>query len=106
MMDSLIRNWAANPKRYSAKNVVKPVSFICLEPQARQVSVIGDFNNWNPQAHPMRRMPDGAWRLEVPLSHGHHQYLFVVDGAPKLDPRAHGIGRNARNERVSLIAVS
>jgi hypothetical protein len=40
------------------------------------------------------------------LTHGHHQYLFLVDGQPVLDPKASGIARNDRNERVSLIAVS
>ena len=40
------------------------------------------------------------------LHHGHHQYLFVVDGEPMLDPSADGIARNDRNEPVSLIAVS
>ncbi len=79
---------------------------MCLAPQANAVQVVGDFNGWDPQAHPMKRFPDGAWRLEVPLSHGHHQYLFLVDGKPMLDPRAHGIARNERNERVSLLAVS
>ena len=34
------------------------------------------------------------------------QYLFIVDGKPRLDPKASGIARNSRNERVSLIAVS
>ena len=54
----------------------------------------------------MQRQVDGSWFLEVPLTHGHHQYLFVVDGTPKLDPKASGIARNDRNEPVSLIAVS
>ena len=51
-------------------------------------------------------MPDGNWRGEVPLHHGHHLYAFVVDGKLTLDPRAQGISRNEKNERVSLIAVS
>ena len=55
---------------------------------------------------PLKRMPDGAWRTEVMLNHGHHHYLFVVDGKPTLDPRAQGVARNERNEKVSLLAVS
>jgi hypothetical protein len=42
----------------------------------------------------------------VPLSHGHHQYRFLVDGKPMLDPQAMGIARNEQNEQVSLVAVS
>jgi len=30
----------------------------------------------------------------------------IIDGRPGLDPKAGGIARNSRNERVSLIAVS
>jgi len=42
----------------------------------------------------------------VQLTHGHHQYLFLVDDEPILDPKGTGIARNERNERVSLMAVS
>jgi len=82
------------------------VNFTCVAPQAKAVSVIGDFNNWEPNANPMQRQPDGGWMAKINLHHGHHQYLFLVDGAPALDPRGSGIARNAKNERVSLIAVS
>jgi 1,4-alpha-glucan branching enzyme len=70
------------------------------------VSLVGDFNGWKPTATPMRRMPDGRWMASLELHHGHHPYLFIVDGKPWLDPKASGIARNSRNERVSLIAVS
>lgn len=94
------------PDRYSAKRMAKPVNFLCVAPEAQQVDLIGDFNGWTAGSHPMKRQPDGAWLLQVPLHHGHHHYIFVVDGKPALDPRAQGIARNAKGERVSLIAVS
>jgi 1,4-alpha-glucan branching enzyme len=93
-------------QRYSAKKMLKPVNFVCLAPDAISVSLVGDFNEWDMQAHPMRRQPDGAWLLQVPLHHGHHQYRFVVDGEPQLDPHASGVTRNHAGERVSLLAVS
>ena len=92
--------------RYSARRMAKPVNFFCLAPEARQVSIVGDFNGWRPEAHPMQRQPDGGWVLQVPLHHGHHLYQFLVDGEPVLDPRAQGVGRTARSERASLLAVS
>src|SRR6476469_11144538 len=79
--------------RYSAKRVSKPVNFIFQAPGATQVSVIGDFNGWRPEANPMKRQPDGAWMAQISLSHGHHQYLFLADGQAYLDPRAQGIAR-------------
>jgi hypothetical protein len=54
----------------------------------------------------MRQMPDGCWIASLELPHGHHQYLFLVDGNLALDPKASGRTRNERNEPVSLIAVS
>ncbi len=92
--------------RYSAKRSVRPINFVCHAPGAKQVSVIGDFNGWQPAAHPMKRQPDGAWMVQILLTHGHHQYVFSVDGQPQLDPRAQGVARTPEGERVSLIAIS
>ena len=92
--------------RYSAKNNLRPTNFLLLAPKAREVFVVGDFNDWQVGAHPMTRQPDGGWRAQIPLNHGHHHYLFLVDGKPTLDPRAQGTARNEQNEKVSLIAIS
>ncbi|MGA2556884.1 MAG: isoamylase early set domain-containing protein [Verrucomicrobiota bacterium] len=91
---------------YSAHRNLRPVNFICHAPQAKHVSLVGDFNHWNPKSHPMSRRPDGGWLLQVELRHGHHRYAFLVDGHLTLDPRAQGIGRNDQGERVSLVPVS
>ncbi len=86
--------------------MVKPIPFTCDALDAQAVFIMGDFNDWDPASHSMRRQHDGRWRVELPLCHGHHHYLFVVDGQPTLDPKAGGVARNERNEKVSLIAVS
>lgn len=94
-------------ERYSAKKMVKPINFIFIpKKKAERVSVLGDFNNWSSNANPMIRQVDGAWKAEIPLHHGHHRYVFLVDGEITLDPKAQGVTRNERNERVSLISVS
>jgi 1,4-alpha-glucan branching enzyme len=92
--------------RYSAKKMAKPVNFIFTAPAAHKVNLVGDFNDWDAAAHPMKRQPDGAWLVQVQLNHGHHHYQFLVDGKPTLDPKAQGVARNERNEKVSLLAVS
>jgi 1,4-alpha-glucan branching enzyme len=97
---------ALGNQRYSAKNNIRPTNFLFLGPQAKHVSVIGDFNNWSPNANPMKRQPDGGWTAQIALTHGHHQYVYLVDGVRTLDPRAQGTGRDQNNERVSLLAVS
>ena len=96
----------AVPGRYSAQHTFHHVDFFCAAPKAQQVFLTGDFNNWSRTATPMRRMPNGCWLASLELHHGHHHYLFLVDGTAVLDPHAHGIARNDQNEPVSLIAVS
>jgi hypothetical protein len=95
-----------NRNKYSARKSAKPVNFYCQAPNARYVAVIGEFNRWDPKVNPMKRQLDGSWFAQVDLHHGHHHYLFWVDGEKRLDPRAQGVSRNERNERVSMIAVS
>lgn len=85
---------------------LRAINFICVAPHAKSVSLVGDFNSWNPESHPMKQMPDKAWLLTVELKHGHHRYAFLVDGAFTLDPRAQGVTRNDKGERVSLVPVS
>jgi len=84
----------------------KPVNFMCQAPRAKAVFLAGDFNGWHPRSHPMERMPDGAWATQVPLSHGHHHYFFLVDGKPTLDPKAYGTVRDQNSRKISLIAIS
>lgn len=92
--------------RYSAKRNLHHVDFFCRAPEAKQVSLIGDFNNWAPNAAPMIRQPDGRWMASLELSHGYHQYVFLVDGKCVLDPNATGKAKDSHNEPVSLLAVS
>jgi 1,4-alpha-glucan branching enzyme len=93
------------PARLSPARTIKPVNFICAVTAARHVTLIGDFNDWHPHATPMKRQPDGCWHAQLPLRAGHHHYLFLVDGKPMLDPRAQGVARNERDEKVSLLSV-
>jgi len=91
---------------YGAAKPLRAINFICNAPEAKAVSLVGDFNGWNPLTNPMKRMPDKAWFLTLELKHGHHRYAFLVDGHVTLDPMAQGITRNDKGERVSLVPVS
>ncbi len=92
--------------RYSAKRNLHHAVFFCQAPLAERVSLIGDFNSWDPNATPMAKQPDGRWMVGLELSPGSHHYLFWVDGRRVLDPNAAGKARNVRNEAVSLRAIS
>jgi 1,4-alpha-glucan branching enzyme len=65
------------------------VTFAFFAPQARFVSLVGDFNGWNPIADLMNRSPDGRWWITKSLSPGTYRYRYVLDGQLGLaDPYA------------------
>jgi 1,4-alpha-glucan branching enzyme len=65
-----------------------PTQFAFQHPLTRQVSLAGDFNNWDTRAAPMQKGNDGVWRLSVPLEPGRYEYRFYADGVWQDDPTA------------------
>jgi hypothetical protein len=66
-----------------------PVQFVFVAGQAATVSLVGDFNDWDPTATPLSRAPGGVWSVVLPLRPGRFTYSFVVDGrAWHADPEA------------------
>jgi 1,4-alpha-glucan branching enzyme len=99
-------NRETSGQRYSAKNTIVPVNFLCIAPEAAEVVIVGDFNAWDPQVNVMRKLPDGSWQASFPIHSGHHRYQFLIDGAPHLDPRATGVVKMEDESKASLLSVS
>ena len=72
----------------SLTNVNRVTQFAFQAPTARQVSVAGEFNNWDPKAGPMQKNSDGVWRLRVALKPGRYEYRFFADEVWCDDPSA------------------
>ena len=66
------------------------VKFVFFAPKAQNVSLVGDFNDWDVSKTPMiLSARGGLWSVTVPLSAGRHVYAFVVDGSSwSADPSA------------------
>ncbi|MBA4289381.1 MAG: 1,4-alpha-glucan branching enzyme [Pseudomonas sp.] len=70
------------------------VRFAVWAPNARRVSVVGDFNVWDGRRHPMRlRHPSGVWELFIPRLQAGELYKYEILGAHgilplKADPMA------------------
>jgi 1,4-alpha-glucan branching enzyme len=69
--------------------------FTVWAPNARRVSVVGDFNSWDGRCHPMRRRHEGGvWELFIPDGRPEQRYKFEIIGlqgnvlALKADPLA------------------
>lgn len=83
-----------------------PVRFALVAPGATRVSLVGDFNQWNAAATPMRQLGDGRlWLVEVPLPPGRHVYAFVVDGDVTPDPAAPRAGEEDFGTPSSVVLV-
>jgi len=83
-----------------------PISFRAIAPKAKSVCITGDFNDWDPTSHPLEQNEWGAWECLVPLPHGRHRYVFIIDGKYVLDPNANGMVKSDKGEKTSLIFVS
>src|SRR5262249_37550565 len=59
---------------------VEGVAFAVWAPNARRVSVVGDFNAWDGRRMPMRNV-SGFWELFVPGLRAGHLYKYEILGA-------------------------
>lgn len=65
----------------TAHDTVYLVRFALVNHDAREVSLVGDFNGWTPGATPLTGQGvDGVWTASVPVTPGRHEYAFIVDG--------------------------
>ena len=79
-------------RKKTVRNVTGPkslkgkVKFEFSAPAAKEVSLAGDFNQWNPQVNPMKKDKKGVWKATLSLEPGRYEYRFIVDGAWENDP--------------------
>ncbi len=58
---------------------VKGTRFAVWAPNAKSVAVIGDFNDWNRDSHPMRNHPEaGVWEVFVPAVGRNTRYKYFI----------------------------
>jgi 1,4-alpha-glucan branching enzyme len=60
---------------------VAGVSFAVLAPNARRVSVVGEFNFWDGRRHAMRVRGNGFWEMFVPGAQPGARYKYEILGA-------------------------
>ncbi len=70
------------------KRKTKGTQFVCnINPEAKTVYLVGEFNNWNPYADRMIKRK-GAFQKTLSLDTGEYQYKFLIDGEWHSDPSA------------------
>jgi len=84
----------------------REVTFDLKYSGAREVSLIGEFNNWEPEAAPMRLLGGDMWRVTVFLPPGTYTYKFLVDRKTRIaDPQADTIEPDGFGSLNSIITV-
>jgi len=63
------------------------VTFSFESSDAKEVILMGDFNNWNEKKHPMKSDENGLWNQSVVIPPGNYEYKFLVDGQWEEDPQ-------------------
>ncbi|HUU21243.1 MAG TPA: hypothetical protein VM389_01790 [Phycisphaerae bacterium] len=65
--------------------------FRFFRPNASNVFVTGDFNDWRTDQLRMVRSDDGYWVLKVRLPAGDYRFRYIADGAWYTDYAAFGV---------------
>lgn len=72
-------------KQYQAGHETCKVTFTidhAVAHDAQAVSVVGDFNDWDVTANPMKRRSDGSFDAMIKLSRGEsYQFRYLIDGS-------------------------
>ena len=66
--------------RPQPKTATRTVSFTCNAPNAKSVTIAGDFNEWDPSATPLSYVKNNTWQVRLRLTPGVHEFKYVVDG--------------------------
>ena len=88
---------------------VPGVSFAVWAPNARRVSVVGDFNTWNGLRHPMRlRHEAGVWEIFIPRLTAGERYKYEIEAmdGKVLPLKADPIARAAEHPPATASVVA
>ena len=79
---SIARGFRSDESRYISYRILpdRSIEFRRWDDRARFVSIVGDFNNWNPENDILSRDSSNIWRVKKRLPKGTYRYKFIVDG--------------------------
>lgn len=83
----------------------RTIEFRICRPKAGFISIVGDFNHWNPEHDLLVKGRDGIWRLRKKLFPGVYRYLYNIDGEWLPDIYNKRSGSDDTGEVCSIIEV-
>jgi 1,4-alpha-glucan branching enzyme len=79
--------------------------FVYENAAASKVSIVGNFNDWNKDANPLKN-ENGVWKTTISLKPGKHEYQFVVNDTDWIvDPKQEVSVKNKYEGMNSVIEV-
>lgn len=92
-------------KRTSTRSGSAKVTFVLPIQSAPAVSVVGDFNGWDPAAHPLRKRSNGTRSVSVELPPGQaYRFRYLAEGGRFFDdPDADVIEPNGFGDTHSVL---
>ncbi len=102
------RLWQALGSHRRTIDGIDGVAFALWAPNARRVSVVGDFNDWDGRRHPMRkRVECGVWEIFIPGACEGARYKYELEGTggARLPLKADPLARYAqlRPQNASIV---
>jgi 1,4-alpha-glucan branching enzyme len=95
------------PKRKSKqKTKRRRVTFSYEASTAEEAILMGDFNDWNPEKHPMKNDGKGTWKKTVLLFPGAYEYKFLIDGKWRVDPQNDQTRVNRFGTKNNIVEVT
>ncbi len=95
-------------KTYSKKAKKCRVTFrIPVEIEAESVSVLGEFNDWDPEANPLKKRKNGTFSTTLSLAAGQaYRFRYLADGETWFnDDEADGLELNRFGALDTVLVV-
>jgi chromosome partitioning protein len=82
------------------------IAFSLAAPEAKEVFLAGDFNDWKLDDSSRMQQENGSWSKKVNLKSGQYRYRFVIDGNWTEDPQNPDKELNPFGQLDSLLKIS
>lgn len=84
---------------------LKEIVFSISAPEAKEVFIAGEFNNWKLDEESRMTKENNCWIKKISLSPGAYRYRFVLDGVWTEDPNNQKREKNPFGEEDSLLEI-
>lgn len=93
-------------KQYLKTKPVCKVTFEVEAPEATQVIVAGDFNNWDEKEFELKKLKSGIFKGTIDLEKDNaYQFKYIIDGVWTLEDEADGKVTNQFASENSVVTL-